>query len=181
MRAGPHEPACEALELLGRVARRTDLARAQLLFERGHALAEAHDLPVWRVRALHEDVGRRLVAEAALADGWGDPAAWLAEDLAWFTAAGFEAPAAACRRMLRRTGARIARPGPVSPALRRHGVTAREAEVLGLLTAGLPHRDIAVRLGLSHRTVEKHVERLLAKTGSGGRAELAVRSATGDW
>jgi DNA-binding NarL/FixJ family response regulator len=33
---------------------------------------------------------------------------------------------------------------------------------------------VAARLFLSARTVEKHVERLLAKTGSANRAQLAT-------
>jgi DNA-binding NarL/FixJ family response regulator len=51
-------------------------------------------------------------------------------------------------------------------------VTARELEVLLLVSQGLTNRDIAARLFLSPRTVEKHVERLLAKVGATDRAEL---------
>ncbi|MDT7565121.1 MAG: hypothetical protein QOG76_3745 [Pseudonocardiales bacterium] len=46
--------------------------------------------------------------------------------------------------------------------------------VLLLVAEGLPNRVIAERLYLSSRTVEKHVERLLAKTGSSNRAQLAT-------
>jgi DNA-binding CsgD family transcriptional regulator len=52
------------------------------------------------------------------------------------------------------------------------GVTEREAEVFALVTEGLTSREIAARLFLSVRTVDKHVERLLAKTGVSRRAEL---------
>jgi len=52
-------------------------------------------------------------------------------------------------------------------------VTSREVDVLRLVVEGLPNREIAARLYLSPRTVEKHVERLVAKTGVPGRAELA--------
>ena len=46
--------ACEAMEVLGRLARRTDLAKAADWFARGVALADANALPLWRARALHE-------------------------------------------------------------------------------------------------------------------------------
>jgi DNA-binding NarL/FixJ family response regulator len=63
-------------------------------------------------------------------------------------------------------------------------VTSREAEVLGLVGEGLSNREIAARLYLSPRTVEKHVENLQRKTGIAGRARLAVYAvagATTDW
>jgi DNA-binding CsgD family transcriptional regulator len=42
---------------------------------------------------------------------------------------------------------------------------------------GRANREIAERLFLSPRTVEKHVERLLAKTGVTRRAELVAWAA----
>jgi DNA-binding CsgD family transcriptional regulator len=58
-------------------------------------------------------------------------------------------------------------------------VTAREADVLALVAEGRANREIAERLFLSPRTVEKHVERLLAKTGATRRAELAAWAVRG--
>jgi DNA-binding NarL/FixJ family response regulator len=58
-------------------------------------------------------------------------------------------------------------------ALVARGVTAREAEVLDLLGDRLSNREIAERLVLSPRTVEKHVAALLAKLGAPDRADLA--------
>jgi DNA-binding NarL/FixJ family response regulator len=63
-------------------------------------------------------------------------------------------------------------PGP----LRALGVTEREADVLRLVAQGLGNREIAERMFLSPRTVEKHVASLLAKTGL-RRAQLAGYSA----
>ena len=57
------------------------------------------------------------------------------------------------------------------------GVTAREADVLRLIADGLTNKEIGERLFLSPRTVEKHVERLLAKTGSQNRSQLVSRAA----
>ena len=53
------------------------------------------------------------------------------------------------------------------------GVTAREAEVLDLLADRLSNREIAGRLFLSPRTVEKHVAALLAKLSCEDRGRLA--------
>jgi DNA-binding CsgD family transcriptional regulator len=52
------------------------------------------------------------------------------------------------------------------------GVTDREADVLVLVAEGLTNKELAARLHLSPRTVEKHVASLLAKTGSRRRAQL---------
>lgn len=50
--------------------------------------------------------------------------------------------------------------------------TSREREVLDLLSAGLSNGQIADRLYLSARTVEKYVSSLLRKTDTTNRAEL---------
>jgi len=56
------------------------------------------------------------------------------------------------------------------------GLTAREAEVLTLLAAGLSNAEIGQRLYLSHATVKTHINRIFAKTGARDRAQ-AVRYA----
>ncbi|MHC1562614.1 ATP-binding protein [Actinomycetospora sp. C-140] len=129
-------------------------------------------------------VARRHVAEAAIADGWGDPGRWLREDEAYFRSRGHDLVAGACRGLLRRLGEPVPRqtPGPAVPhALAGRAVTGREMEVLNLLVEGLPNRVIARRLVLSVRTVEKHVERLLAKLEASSRTELVARGARGSW
>jgi DNA-binding CsgD family transcriptional regulator len=130
-------------------------------------------------------LAERVVAECALADGWGDPVAWLTEAAGFFHQIGQEHVERACRSLLRRAGARVPRREhghrAVSPELGALGVTDREADVLALVAAGLTSQEIAARLFISVRTVDKHVERLLAKTGARRRAELRhgswVRSA----
>lgn len=65
---------------------------------------------------------------------------------------------------------------------RAFGVTAREAEVLLWIARGKPNRDIAEILGLSPRTVNKHLEQIYAKIGVENRAAAAaaaVRALTG--
>ncbi|TCO60588.1 regulatory LuxR family protein [Actinocrispum wychmicini] len=126
---------------------------------------------------LGRHLGLRLVGEAALADGWGEPVEWLRTAEEYFHNAGFQAVAGACRALLRRTGNRVAqrRTGieSVPPPLRSAGVTVREYEVLRLLAERLGNREIADRLHLSLRTVEKHVSSLIFKTGMPNRIALS--------
>ncbi len=140
----------------------------------------AADAEMGPLVAWYMHYARRVAAEAALADGWGDPVGWLREAAAYFAARGDDRVAAACRRLLRRAGAPVPRrrpgDGELPGQLRALGVTEREADVLRLITQGLGNREIAERMFLSPRTVEKHVASLLAKTGL-RRTQLAGYSA----
>lgn len=51
-------------------------------------------------------------------------------------------------------------------------LTERETEVLRLVARGLTARQVAGRLGISHRTVENHVQNTLRKLQLHNRAEL---------
>jgi DNA-binding CsgD family transcriptional regulator len=121
-------------------------------------------------------LGLRLVAETALADGWGTPIAWLQEAEEYFHRARVPAVATACRNLLRRAGEPVGqrRTGQdrVPSALRSAGVTIREYEVLQLLADRLSNRAIADRLHISPRTAEKHVANLITKTGQPDRRAL---------
>ncbi|HEY2692872.1 MAG TPA: AAA family ATPase [Streptosporangiaceae bacterium] len=156
-----------------RAGRRGQRAEAEAAF----AAAEAQMGPLvdW-----YRQYARRVTAEAAIAGGWGEPVAWLREAAAYFAARGDDRVAAACRGLLRRAGAPVPRRRPgggdLPGQLRALGVTEREADVLRLLAQGLGNREIAERMFLSPRTVEKHVASLLAKTGL-RRAQLAGYSA----
>jgi DNA-binding CsgD family transcriptional regulator len=123
---------------------------------------------------------RLLVAEAAIADGWGDPVAMLRADLTAFEATGEELLARTSRTLLRRAGVTVRRGRGatfVPPSLRALGVTSREMDVLGLVADRLTNQQVAERLFLSPRTIETHVASLLAKTGTTSRAELVSYAA----
>ncbi|MFH8981660.1 ATP-binding protein [Streptomyces varsoviensis] len=54
-----------------------------------------------------------------------------------------------------------------------HALTPREREVAGLVAEGLTNREIAERLVISRRTVDAHVEHILAKLGYSSRTQVA--------
>jgi DNA-binding NarL/FixJ family response regulator len=125
---------------------------------------------------------RRLVAEAALVDGWGEPERWLADALAFFDPVGPPAIASACRSLLRRAGAPVPRRRRPAPGLADPwavaSVTPREAEVLALLAEGRSTKAIAARLYVSPKTVERHIANISAKVGVRGRSELVAFAAS---
>jgi DNA-binding CsgD family transcriptional regulator len=86
--------------------------------------------------------------------------------------------AARDRRRMRELGIKAIPRGP-RPATRAApgGLTAREREVLVLLTQGLPDREISRRLFISERTVHHHVSAVLAKIGVSSRTAAAREAA----
>ncbi|CAL9363851.1 helix-turn-helix transcriptional regulator [Streptomyces sp. enrichment culture] len=123
----------------------------------------------------------RLTAEAALADSWGEPVAWLRTAEEYFHEAGVPAVAGACRAALRQAGVSVPqrRGGRerIPAELRTAGVTPREYEVFVLLAERPGNQQIARRLCISPRTVEKHMASLMAKTGCTDRSALCALSA----
>jgi predicted ATPase/DNA-binding CsgD family transcriptional regulator len=69
------------------------------------------------------------------------------------------------------------RPAASGPP-RASPLTAREQEIAALVAEGLSNRAIAARLVISTRTVDGHVERILAKLGFSSRAQVAAWSVT---
>ncbi len=129
----------------------------------------------WFRAIAHRHVGERLLAA-------GSPTGerLLGAAVAFFATAGTTPPAEAARALLRAAGRPVPRRGrghaTVPPHLATAGVSSREMDVLLLLAEGLTNRQIAARLYLSPRTVDKHVERLLAKTDSPNRVALAAHA-----
>jgi DNA-binding NarL/FixJ family response regulator len=85
-----------------------------------------------------------------------------------------ELEAEAARDELARLGAEIdlarAAPAPPIAAGGPHGLTPREIQVLRRLATGESNKAIAARLGVSRRTVDRHVSNLYAKLHVSSRA-----------
>jgi len=65
--------------------------------------------------------------------------------------------------------------GPASES-QQHDLTAREREVLDLLAEGASNRQIARSLGVSLKTVQNHVSRILDKLQAADRTQAALRA-----
>jgi len=96
----------------------------------------AADRQMGPLMAWYRQYARRLAAEAALADGWGEPVGLAARSRRVLRRAGDDQVAAACRALLRRAGAPVAapgrRPGTCQSRCARWALTEREADVLRL-------------------------------------------------
>ncbi|MGY0232274.1 AAA family ATPase [Longispora urticae] len=153
--------------LLGRERRPQEAAEAL-----AEAVRAAAPFPMARHLVL------RLVAEAALADGWGDPVAWLRAAEEHFHTADVAAVAGACRALLRKAGVRVMQRRTGRDAIPAEwadrGVTVREYEVLTLLGERRANPEIARLLFISPRTVEKHVASLMDKLDSADRTALSA-------
>ncbi len=69
------------------------------------------------------------------------------------------------------------RTGPPAPAVRNDlALTPRERDVLGWLAGGKTDRDIGAILGCSHRTVQKHLQRIYEKLGVETRTAAVMRA-----
>lgn len=56
-------------------------------------------------------------------------------------------------------------------------LSAREMDVLGLIVAGHPNKEIARRLMISERTARTHVSNILAKLNLSSRTQAALLGA----
>jgi DNA-binding CsgD family transcriptional regulator len=74
-------------------------------------------------------------------------------------------------RLARREGATTIRVEPLAPS-DVLGVTSREVDVLKLVASGLSNREIAARLVLSTKTVDRHLGNLFDRTGVHTRGAL---------
>ena len=137
--------------------RRGDLRRARELI----ALADTG----WTNCGGWADLARLLAAPAAASDGCADVHQWLSGAVDRFQERGLGALARRSQDLLADRS-----PNRWSGA----GVSDREAQVLQLVAQGLSNKEIATRLHLSPRTVEKHVESLLRKLGARSRTQLVA-------
>ncbi len=77
-------------------------------------------------------------------------------------------------RVMQHGKAASAAPASGPDRLSEAALTPRETEVLGWLAKGKTNRDIADILGMSHRTVNKHLEHIFEKLGVETRAAAAA-------
>ncbi len=129
--------------------------------------------------ALHDGAGAELSAVSAEFEGMGDLIA--AVDAAAYAAIAYRhqdlrGSALGCSARAEALAEQCG--GARTPALRkaveRLPLTDREREIVMLIGEGLSNRDIATRLTLSVRTVESHIYKSMAKTGTPNRDELAA-------
>jgi DNA-binding CsgD family transcriptional regulator/tetratricopeptide (TPR) repeat protein len=91
---------------------------------------------------------------------------------------GADATAAAARRRMRELGmTAIPRRPRTATRATPAGLTAREQQVLSLLSEGLSDKEISERLVISERTVHHHVSSILAKIGVASRLAAVLESA----
>ena len=113
--------------------------------------------------------------EAALALAQSDEEEPLRRALAELQRLGATPGARIVARRLRARGVRGIPRGPYRTARENPaGLTARELEVLALLSRPMQNADIARQLVLSPRTVDHHVSKILAKLGARTRTEAVV-------
>ncbi|MDY7088368.1 MAG: AAA family ATPase [Actinomycetota bacterium] len=128
----------------------------------------------WGAAAAHWDaVGCSYLA--ACARSHGDAPA-TGEALRVFDRLGATAPARRLRASLRERGLPVPRGPRAATAADPTGLTARQREVLHLLTEGLSNADIAARLVLSAKTVDHHVSAVLTKLGVSSRGKAAAEA-----
>jgi DNA-binding CsgD family transcriptional regulator len=72
--------------------------------------------------------------------------------------------------------ARIAKSRTATPSSGADNLTAREREVLSLMAQGGTNREIAGELGLSPKTVNRHVENIFDKFGVSSRAAAVAKA-----
>jgi len=128
---------------------------------------------------------RRLVAESAHADGWGSPVEWLRDGYNYFETRGEKRLASSCRVLLSKFGAPLPRrrrsDERVPGGLRELGISARETEVLELLSEARSTRGIAETLHVSPKTIERHIGNLATKLGVEGRTAVVAFAARFPW
>jgi DNA-binding CsgD family transcriptional regulator/tetratricopeptide (TPR) repeat protein len=116
--------------------------------------------------------------EAALALGQSEQDEDLRRALAELQRLGARPAAAQVSRRLRERGARGVRRGPrASTRKNPAGLTARELEVVALVSEGMTNSEIADRLFVSEKTVGHHVSAILRKLGARTRGEASAEAA----
>jgi DNA-binding CsgD family transcriptional regulator len=165
-------------ELLGHHGNKAAYAYANALFlqRRGKSCQSAIDEAEHHARQAPflRHMLRTIVAPALYHAGFTGAESWLREADAFCVQSGERAMQRRVRAALTSIGAKLPRGASAAmpPSLARLQITAREAEILRLISIGKSNNDIAQLLVLSVRTVESHVSSLLSKSGLSTRSAL---------
>jgi len=128
------------------------------------------------VISMVDDDDSVFAALAAGARGYvlkGASAAEITAALRTVAAGGAVFGAGIASRLLANRPVRLSGPASLS---QQHDLTAREREVLDLLAEGASNRQIARSLGVSLKTVQNHVSRILDKLQAADRTQAALRA-----
>jgi predicted ATPase/DNA-binding CsgD family transcriptional regulator len=173
--------------LIGHHANRAARSYGAAVWELRHGLSASESIAeadhMVRNTPLHRHMLRTIIAPVVYQAGLAPLAeGWLREADAFCSAAGERALQRRVRNTLASIGAKVPKgsTSAVPPHLARLGITAREAEILRLVNAGLSNADISHRLFISARTVESHVSSMLQKTGRASREQLPSASSSED-
>lgn len=71
--------------------------------------------------------------------------------------------------------------GATRPDDPRTGITPTEREILRLLSSGLTDDTVGQRLGISSRTVGRHMSSIMERLGAGSRFEAGIKAAHKGW
>jgi DNA-binding NarL/FixJ family response regulator len=167
-RRPPGQPDLVALDLELPGAEGLDLARRLIA-----------DVPRVAVLALSDVVDDRLVLECLRTgisglverSGGAEPLSAALRSLAAGESAFDPGQEQAALRQLGRVARQAREISEVVPS-----ITAREREVLGLISEGLSTRQVASRLNLSPKTVETHIGKLYRKLGARTRVQALSRA-----
>ena len=110
-----------------------------------------------------------------------NPLPALTEALHLFEQLGANPGIARTRKLARELGLQSKLPGPRrgpygAARSHAHGLTAREQQVLAGLLGELGNSAIAQQLGVSVRTVERHVSAVLGKLGAADRRDAVAKA-----
>lgn len=162
--------------LLGRLVDMWSTGHLQELSNRSQRsyLVDAHGVAVETSQTINSNEGR-LTEE--IVEG--------ARKLIGNTPAGFDAcgyvpllESSAWQKVVVRVGRHVRRPCAfvfIQQSVLPYELTSRELDVLTLAGGGLRNNEIGAVLGIRTRTVSTHIERVLFKTGTSNRTELASR------
>jgi DNA-binding NarL/FixJ family response regulator len=115
--------------------------------------------------------------EAALARAESEDEETLRQALEELRALGAHPAATMVARRLREGGASVPRGPRATTRANEAQLTAREMDVLRLVSGGLRNADVAARLFVSRRTVDHHVSSILRKLGVRSRGEAVAAAA----